>query len=144
MKDLRLFFLAAVVSIVIGCAVSGKNVISGTGDLIDPHKVPTLDEVIMSQTDLWGDLAMKQKNGPSYEFFEKLLPPLRYVNAAFHEYPVVLSAPCNLQKARFVSNGSAVNASTLTSAAGVSTASTLAGAAVTAAAITSATFVSNM
>ena len=53
---------------------------------------------------------MQQSNGPTYEFFEKLLPPLRYVNAAFRHYPIVLSAPGGAVKARLVSNGSAVNA----------------------------------
>ena len=53
---------------------------------------------------------MRQTNGASYEFFAPLLPPLRYVNAAFHHYPIVLSASGSLQKARLVSNGSAINA----------------------------------
>jgi hypothetical protein len=53
---------------------------------------------------------MKQPGGPSCEFFEGLLPPLRYVNAAFHHYPIVLSAPGAAQKARLVSNGSGLNA----------------------------------
>src|SRR2546430_12601515 len=52
---------------------------------------------------------MRQPNGPSYDFFEQLLPPLRYVNATFHHYPIVLSAPGSALKARLVSNGSSVN-----------------------------------
>src|SRR6185369_9356894 len=48
-------------------------------------------------------------NGPSYEFFKKLLPPPRYVNADFHFYPIVLSAPNASTKARLISNGSGVN-----------------------------------
>ena len=52
---------------------------------------------------------MRQPNGPSYEFFEKLLPPLRYVNAAFLYYPIALSAPGNPQKVRLLSNGGALN-----------------------------------
>src|SRR5262249_39998091 len=35
---------------------------------------------------------------------------LRYVNTAFRHYPIVLSAPAAAVKARWVSNGSAVNA----------------------------------
>ena len=70
----------------------------------------TLDEALASGNDQWGLAAMRQPNGPSYEFFEKLLPPLRYVNAAFHHYPIILSAPGSLLKARLVSNGSAINA----------------------------------
>ncbi len=74
------------------------------------NKLPTLDEVLASKQDLWGLAAMQQPNGPSYEFFEKLLPPLRYVNAEFKYYPIVLSAPNAVTKARLVSNGSAINA----------------------------------
>lgn len=53
---------------------------------------------------------MAQPGGPSYEYFEKLLPPLRYVNAAFRHYPIALCAPFSPFHARLVSNGSAVNA----------------------------------
>ena len=63
-----------------------------------------------SNTDYWGEKAMAQPNGPSYEFFEKLMPPLRYVDTSFFHYPIVLSAPSAKVKARFISNGSAVNA----------------------------------
>lgn len=52
---------------------------------------------------------MAQPKGASYEFFEPLLPPLRYVNADFHYYPLVLSAPDARTKARLISNGSGVN-----------------------------------
>jgi len=69
----------------------------------------TFQEAMASKQDLWGLAAMKQRNGASYEFFEKLLPPLRYVNAAFHYYPIPLSAPNNPVKARLISNGSGVN-----------------------------------
>jgi hypothetical protein len=72
-------------------------------------KLPTLDEVIASGHDLWGEAAMAQPNGASYEFFEPLLVPLRYVHADFRYYPLVLSAPRAKTKARLVSNGSGVN-----------------------------------
>ena len=62
-----------------------------------------------SRTDLWGELAMRQTNGPSYEFFVPILPPLRYVNADFHYYPIVLSAPNAKVKARLIANGSGLN-----------------------------------
>jgi hypothetical protein len=71
--------------------------------------LPTLDRSIVSKDDLWGDVAMQQPNGASYEFFEPLLPPLRYVNADFHYYPIVLSAPNAKVKARLISNGSGIN-----------------------------------
>ncbi|MSU58799.1 MAG: hypothetical protein EXS35_11635 [Pedosphaera sp.] len=72
--------------------------------------LPSLDEVLKADQDLWGLAAMRQSNGPSYEFFEKLLPPLRYVNAEFKYYPIILSAPNATNKARLTSNGSGVNA----------------------------------
>src|SRR5258706_8479134 len=56
-------------------------------------KVPGLEEALKAGVDSWGEAAMRQPNGASYEFFEKLLPPPRYVNADFHFYPIVLSAP---------------------------------------------------
>ena len=70
---------------------------------------PSLDEAMASGTDLWGELAMRQPNGPGYEFFTPLLPPLRYVNADFRYYPIVLSAPNAKVKARLISNGSGLN-----------------------------------
>ncbi len=69
----------------------------------------SLDEALEAKLDLWGEAAMRQPNGASYEFFEKLLPPPRYVNADFHYYPLVLSAPNAKVKGRLVSNGSGVN-----------------------------------
>ncbi len=72
-------------------------------------EVPTFEAAMSSQRDLWGETAMAQPNGPSYEFFEKLLPPPRYVNADFRYYPIVLSAPNARVKARLISNGSGVN-----------------------------------
>ncbi|MBN2309615.1 MAG: hypothetical protein JXR94_11620 [Candidatus Hydrogenedentes bacterium] len=71
---------------------------------------PTIDEVIEANTDILGEAALRQPGGPSYEFFADAMPPLRYVNAAFRHYPIVLAAPRNACKARLVSNGSALNA----------------------------------
>jgi len=70
----------------------------------------TARRAIESKLDVLGEEAMRQPNGPSYEFFAKLLPPLRYVDAPFFHYPIVLSAPSATVKARFISNGSSVNA----------------------------------
>jgi hypothetical protein len=72
-------------------------------------QVPSLDEAASSKRDVWGEAAMAQPNGASYEFFEKLLPPPRYVNADFRFYPIVLSAPKTKLKARLISNGSGLN-----------------------------------
>jgi hypothetical protein len=75
-----------------------------------PRGVASLDEVIKSNRDLWGEAALKQPGGPSYEFFASLVPQLRYVDAPFRHYPITLSAPGAAQKVRFVSNGSQINA----------------------------------
>ncbi|MDB6023960.1 MAG: hypothetical protein JWM68_183 [Verrucomicrobiales bacterium] len=79
-------------------------------DFAKAKGLPSLEEVLASKDDLWGEAAMRQTNGPTYKFFKDLLPPLRYCNAAFKHYPIVLSAPGATNKARLVSNGSAVNA----------------------------------
>jgi hypothetical protein len=71
-----------------------------------------LKAALASRGDLWGDQAIQQPGGPSYAFFEKLLPPLRYVNTSYREYPLVLSAPLAQTNARLISNGSAVNVPT--------------------------------
>src|SRR4051812_49788230 len=73
-------------------------------------ELASVQERIEARTDVWGDAAMRQPNGASYEFFKDLLPPLRWVNAEFRHYPIVLSAPRAPQKTRLVSNGSAINA----------------------------------
>jgi hypothetical protein len=71
--------------------------------------IPSLAEAVAAGRDLWGELAMRQPNGASYEFFAPLLPPPRYVHADFRYYPLVLSAPGAPTKARLISNGSGVN-----------------------------------
>src|SRR5947208_433330 len=85
-----------------GIAATGEEPKAGS-------KLATFEEAMASKQDLWGLAAMNQPNGASYEFFEKLLPPLRYVNAAFHYYPIPLSAPNAPVKARLISNGSGLN-----------------------------------
>lgn len=52
---------------------------------------------------------MKQPDGPSYEYFAKLLPPLRYVDAPFRVYPIPLSAPGAAVKARLIGDGRGIN-----------------------------------
>jgi hypothetical protein len=71
--------------------------------------LPKLEEVVAARRDLWGEAAMGRPNGASYEFFEKLLPPPRYVKGDFRYYPLVLTAPRARVKARLISNGSGVN-----------------------------------
>ncbi len=78
-------------------------------DFTKDKGLPSVEEMLAAPHDLWGEAGIRQPNGPSYEFFRDLLPPLRYCNAAFKHYPIVLSAPGATNKIRFVSNGSAVN-----------------------------------
>ncbi len=73
------------------------------------HDLPGVEQALESRTDLWGELAMGQPGGPTYSFFEQLLPPLRYVDASFRDYPIVLAAPFGAHKARLISNGSGIN-----------------------------------
>jgi hypothetical protein len=58
-----------------------------------PKDLPKPAEMAAAREDVWGEAAIRQPGGPSYEFFRDLLPPLRYVNTAFRHYPIVLSAP---------------------------------------------------
>jgi hypothetical protein len=67
-------------------------------------------EMMAAREDVWAEASLRQPNGASYEFFKDLLPPLRYANTEFRHYPIVLSAPLAPVKARWISNGSAVNA----------------------------------
>ena len=74
-----------------------------------PAPLPMFEEALAAKRDVWGEAAMAQPNGASYEFFAPLLPPPRYVHADFRHYPIVLSAPNAKVKARLISNGSGVN-----------------------------------
>src|SRR5258707_7000089 len=73
------------------------------------RELASLEKALAANLDLWGEAAMQQTNGPSYEFFERLLPPPRYVNADFHFYPIVLSTPNAKVKAQLISTCITVN-----------------------------------
>lgn len=70
----------------------------------------TLQKAIAAKIDLYGEAAMRRPNGASYEFFADLIPPVRYCSGEFEHYPIVLGLAGGEQKARLVSNGSAINA----------------------------------
>ncbi len=74
-----------------------------------PTGLPSLSDVVGAGRDLWGEAAMRQTNGASYEFFRDLLPPPRYVHADYRYYPLILSAPKSPAKASLISNGSGLN-----------------------------------
>src|SRR3954451_8494501 len=69
----------------------------------------TPQEMIAAKTDIVGEAALKQPGGPSFEFFEKVLPPLRYVDAPYKHYPIVLAAPRSTVKAKVLSTGGIIN-----------------------------------
>lgn len=103
--------MAVVASLFVVAAGGNGRVTAGAAEPSGPGSVASLADAVNSRADVWGEAAMRQPNGPSYEFFKDLLPPLRYVNADFHYYPIVLSAPRAERKARLISNGSGVNLS---------------------------------
>ena len=45
------------------------------------------NEALAAKRDVWGEAAMAQPNGASYEFFAPLLPPPRYVQRRFPLLP---------------------------------------------------------
>lgn len=91
-------------------------VASSIGALADDNTTATINAypevkaAVESLTDYFGERALKQPDGPTYEMFANVTPPMRYSTAAFRDYPVILSAPNGLRKARVISDGSAVNA----------------------------------
>ncbi len=66
-------------------------------------------QIIESKIDLLGEAALNQPGGPSLEFFADKLPPLRYVDALYKHYPIVLAGPRSLVKGKLLSNGAIIN-----------------------------------
>src|SRR5262245_44854592 len=77
------------------CGVLAATVVASLGLLGAPPSaaLPDVPKRAASRQDIWGEAAVRQPGGPSYEFFQDLLPPLRYVNTDFRQYPVVLGTP---------------------------------------------------
>src|SRR5262249_51661687 len=73
-----------------------------------PPELPTPAELAAAREDVWGEAAIRAPDGPSYEVFRDLLPPLPEVNTAFGRARSVLRARRAPVKARWVSNGSGV------------------------------------
>ncbi|HEY3395287.1 MAG TPA: hypothetical protein VGK58_21480 [Lacipirellulaceae bacterium] len=101
--------LIALVAVIVFAAQQKPIRAESDGSQAADRNLPSVQEMIESRTDVWGDAARRLPDGASYEFFKDLLPPLRWVNTEFRHYPIVLSAPRSPQKVRLVSNGSAVN-----------------------------------
>src|SRR6059058_4124525 len=89
-----------------GALLAGLLAVAGAAFGDEPARPLPPREMAEAREDVWGEVALRQPGGPSYEFFRDLLPPLRYVNTDFREYPIVLSAPGAAVKARWVSDGS--------------------------------------
>ncbi|HZZ42820.1 MAG TPA: hypothetical protein VFE58_07770 [Tepidisphaeraceae bacterium] len=89
--------------------ITAAMLVGSACTIASAEDVPTVQLALAATRDVWGEMAIRQPNGPSYEFFEKLLPPLRYVNCQFKNYPIALSAPLGATKARLISNGSGIN-----------------------------------
>jgi hypothetical protein len=70
---------------------------------------PSLNEAITAKEDIWAETALRLPDGPGFEFFKSLLPPLHYVNTDFRHYPIVLGAPNAAAKSRLTANGSGIN-----------------------------------
>lgn len=88
-------------------AIAGFMAVAGAQAA--PTPLPSLDDAMAARRDVWGEAAMAQPNGASYEFMAPLLPPPRYVNADFRHYPIILCAPEAKAKARLISDGRGLN-----------------------------------
>ena len=111
--------LAIVLAVLIGAATScaqrdpapAASDDSANSALTPSRKgAATVEQVLNSGTDLWGEAALRQPGGPSFASFADLLEPMRYSDAPFRHYPLALGAPHSPIKARLISNGSAINA----------------------------------
>lgn len=106
--------MAALSVVGLGCGSAGIGRSptrgEGTATVTQHTQSPDFAKAMNALTDVWGEAALKRPEGPTYDYFANLLPPLRYVDADFKCYPIVLSAPNALVKGRLVSDGSCVNA----------------------------------
>jgi hypothetical protein len=89
--------------------ISATWLLAGWATSAATAEIPTPTTMAAAREDAWGEAALRQPGGPTYDFFRSLLPPLRYVNTDFRHYPIVLSAPAAAVKARWISNGSGIN-----------------------------------
>ena len=80
---------------VVSCSIIGfiGGCASHQSETPTSYKVANIEPIEKSEKDVLGEEALKQPGGPNYEYFRDLMPPLRYVDANFHVYPITLSAP---------------------------------------------------
>jgi hypothetical protein len=100
--------------VIITALLAFRTVISasyaGQASSVHPYDPQRIKQASAAREDLLGEAAMKLPGGPSYEYFRDLMPPLRYTDANFKHYPIVLSSPGATAKVRLISNGSSINA----------------------------------
>lgn len=106
----QLACLTATIMLIVGWSISAHTAVPTQPTPNEVTQMANVQRIIAAKRDILGEVAMRRPNGPSYESFVDAIPPLRYTDAEFRCYPIVLSAPGAIQKARLVSNGSAVNA----------------------------------
>ncbi len=100
----------AVALILVACVIAPEGLAQPMSSNQSSNQA-ALHRAISAKIDVYGEAAMRQVNGASYEFFADLIPPIRYARlAGFEHYPIVLGLPGGEHKARLVSNGSAINA----------------------------------
>ena len=100
-------------SIVVAALIATTIGIPTTGFGENESTSPALARAIAANRDVFGEAAIRQPNGASYEFFANLIPPVRYTAyAAFDCYPIVLGICGGQYKGRLISDGSAINAAT--------------------------------
>src|SRR5437588_10116215 len=66
-----------------GLAADESAAPSGSGrehQTVRTNPLPSLEDAVSAKRDVWGEAAMAQPNGPSYDFFARLLPPPRCSN----------------------------------------------------------------
>ncbi len=68
-------------------------------------------EALEADRDIWAEEVLSRPEGPTYQNVKDYLPPLRYVNASFKHYPIVLGLKEGLEKIRLVGNGSQIGLS---------------------------------
>lgn len=95
---------------VVWVLAAASALLAGKPCLADEPALASVSEMAAAREDVWAEAAIRAPGGPSFEFFRDLLPPLRYANTDFRHYPIMLGAPRAAAKARWISNGSAVNA----------------------------------
>ncbi len=68
-----------------------------------------ITKALAAPRDILGEGVLAQPGGPSYENVQSVIAPVRYVNAPFRFYPIILSPRGAPEKVRLISNGSQID-----------------------------------